>query len=219
MKNMISFVIPCYNEAHRLPKTLKSLETFFKKFPDEYELIFVNDGSKDNTENILQKTKYTVISYKQNQGKGHAVKKGMKKAKGEYIFMMDCDLATDLQEINNFLKKKEKQDILCGKRTVRKGIRQLGAVVVATIIKILFRLPISDTQCGFKLFNKKSAKIFEKLNTKGWAFDVEILYRAHKENYKIEEQKIKWAEQEISTVKWYHVFYLFRELIKIKQKV
>jgi dolichyl-phosphate beta-glucosyltransferase len=214
---MISFVIPCYNESDRLKTTLSDLKTFFSNFPHPYELLFVNDGSTDNTLGILKKAPFPirVVSYKKNRGKGYAVRKGVAAAKGDLIFMMDCDLATDLKEIASFLKDKN-YDVVIGRRTVRKGIRQIGAIVVALLIKVLFWLPVKDTQCGFKMFNRKAAKVFKSMKSDRWAFDVEFLHCARQAGCSIKEKKVAWTEQPGSKVRLHHIFGMVNDLFQIR---
>jgi dolichyl-phosphate beta-glucosyltransferase len=223
---MISFVVPCYNEEKRLPQTFILLEKFFQKFKEEYEVIFINDGSSDKTKMVLanfidqKKINARLITYTQNHGKGYAVKRGMLDAKGAYALMMDCDLATDLSEINKFVKNKEKADILVGVRTSSKahrtGIRKFLGKSFSMLHKVLINLDVTDTQCGFKMFNKSALSLFAKQKIERWSFDIEILYLAKRKGMSIKEIPVKWEEKEGSKVKPLDSIKMFFEVGKIR---
>lgn len=199
-----SLVLPIYNEEHRhLELNLRKLISFLKKLPSAFELIVVNDGSNDNSLAIVNKFKQqeknvTVISYKENRGKGFAVKKGVLAARGEKILFCDADFPVPLAEIINLLNHLNSYDVVIGSRQVQDAKRQTwlracASSIFAFLARMITKLTIKDFMCGFKGFKKAAAKkIFTNQLLHGYAFDVEILLLAKKENYHLYELPIKW---------------------------
>lgn len=219
----LSVVIPSYNEMANLRKgTLDRVQRFLDKKKISYEVIVVDDGSTDGSLEFVKKFTREVKEFRliQNShtGKAGAVTTGMLDAKGDYILFMDMDQATPIEEINKLLPYVKDFDIVIGSRnTTRKGapwtrkIMGTGMIVLRTF---LVGLPdIKDTQCGFKIFSKKaSQKIFTQVKkihngfksinrssvTAG--FDVELLFLASKEGFKIKEIPVDWLYVETRRV-------------------
>ncbi len=196
----ISIVIPVYNEEKRIGKTLERCLEYLKSKKYNFEIIVVNDGSTDNTEEVVRKFKnIKIISYKPNHGKGYAVKKGMLSAKMDYVLFSDADLSTPIEELEKLMKYKRYYDIIIASRTLKESkakslkSRKFLGRIFSFLVKLLALREVSDTQCGFKLFKKEAArKIFKKQTINGWSFDVEILFIAKKVGYKIKEVGVKW---------------------------
>ena len=210
---MISVVIPAYNEERNLKRgVLDEVEDFLNKKEKEFEVIIVDDGSSDLSVEIIKKyiTKGSNFKLVENAhgGKATAVMTGMQAAKGDIVLFTDMDQATPINQLEKFLPKFEEGfDIVIGSRTGRAGapiFRKLAAWGFSFLRNIILGLPFSDTQCGFKAFNKKVVeKIIPKiknewgvLHFKGGAvnagFDVEILYLAKKYGFKIAEVPVEW---------------------------
>ena len=213
MNPKMSIVIPSYNEAKNLKKgVLDEVSTYLSRIEYPYEVIIVDDGSTDDSVNLIKKqirgkNKFRLVENKHG-GKAITVMTGLLLAKGEVALFTDMDQATPLYEIEKFLPKfEEGYDIVIGSRKGRKGaplFRKFGAVGFSILRNIILGLPFKDTQCGFKAFNKKSMEaIFPKiknewgvLHFKGGAvnagFDVEVLYLATKLGFKITEVDVSW---------------------------
>lgn len=204
-KKYLSIVIPAYNEEFRLPKTLELVFNYFEKADYSYEVIVVDDGSVDNTSQIVRENfnfpdKLKLISQKSNHGKGFAVSTGIKEAIGEYIIFCDADGATPIEEIEKLLKSiASGVDIAIGSRGLKQSNvndlwhRRLRGKVFNFLIKIIVISDFNDTQCGFKLFKADCAKkIFSKLILIGFSFDVEVLFLAKKMGYSVSEVPIRW---------------------------
>lgn len=205
-KGSISIIIPVFNEYNRLPKQIKKLKEFQKNNSLIKEVIFVDDGSTDKTfeylnSNILNNKNFSIIRYEENKGKGYAIKEGFKKFKGDYALFMDADLSVPLEDINTLMKYAETSDIVIGSR--RKNIKPIypesGNIrfVISNIgskLRKFILLPhIKDTQCGFKLLNKKSIDIILSLSKiPGYAFDMEFLTIAKVNNLNIKEVGVPW---------------------------
>jgi len=204
--NSLSLILPLYNEAVRFPEHFDLLKKLHEGNKN-WEIILVNDGSSDETEEIVSKKikaydRMKLISYQANQGKGYAIKQGVNTATKDLILFSDIDFSTPITELELFLPFMEKNaDIVIGTRKVQgatitrhqPGLREWLGKRFTQLSNMLLGLEISDFTCGFKLFKKKPAqKIFSKIKVKGWGFDSEILYLAHKYDYKIVEVPVVW---------------------------
>ena len=224
---MIDFVIPCYNEEKRIDKSFYEINNYFKNFKKDYNLIFVNDWSSDNTleklinlKNKFNNLKIEVLSYEKNMWKWYAVNYWIKKSSWDFIFMMDADIATDLSYIEVFLENIKKYDLIIWTRNSSLAKRNIFKKIFWKLAKIITNIilwtNISDTQCWFKLFKREKIDIFNNLKNYWWSFDIEILYKAFLKNYKIKEIPVKWTEIELSHVKFKDYVKTFIDLIKIK---
>ncbi len=223
---LLSLVIPCYNESARVDIMLQGLADFEEKWKGDYEVIVVDDGSKDDTVQKVANavaTKYTFLKDKlkiekmpANGGKGSALKRGVGLAKGDYILTLDADMSTKPAELINW-EKKEKS-LFSGERVIYIGSRkhEEGKVealksrkviggVFNSVVQIFTTLQLRDTQCGFKLYPREAALfLFENMQSKGWAHDVELLYQADLNGMRIVEMPIYWVnmpESKVNVVK------------------
>lgn len=206
----LSVIIPAYNEEKRLASSLKVTLDFLKSKKD-YEVIVVNDGSKDDTANIASKFDVKLVSYQENRGKGYAIKRGIEEAKGHYILFLDADNATPISEMDKLLPKLKDYDIAIGSRYIPGSMierrqpwyRVMIGRMGNRVIRFLLIRGINDTQCGFKAFRKEAAKeLFAKLQTYRFGFDIEVLARARKKKYKIIELPVSWHHTENSQVRF-----------------
>lgn len=213
----LSIIIPGYNEERSLKNNvLDKVYDYLKDQKYDWEVLVVDDGSNDNSiklieEQIAGKKGFRVIK-NPHFGKAVTVMTGLLEAKGEIALFTDMDQATPLREIELFFPKFEKGfDIVIGSRDGRKGysiIRKLAAITFSIIRNVVLGLPFSDTQCGFKAFNKKSRDaIFPKLVERykknaqsGYivnaGFDSEVLYMAKKAGFKITDIPVEWQHVE-----------------------
>lgn len=209
----ISVVIPAYNEEKNLKKgVLDRVRDYFRKKEFDYEVLIVDDGSRDSTKEIVKKyiTKDKNFKLIENLhgGKAIAVMTGMLKASGEIVLFTDMDQATPINQIEKFMPKFTNGfDIVIGSRQGRRGaplVRKLAAWIFSILRGIILGLPFKDTQCGFKAFSKKAIdKIIPKIKSE-WGvvhfqggavnagFDVELLYLAKKYGFKIAEVEVEW---------------------------
>lgn len=212
-KPKLSVIIPAFNEVANLRRgVLDQVDEYLKKQSYPYEVLIVDDGSKDKTVEILEeqiknKKSFTLVK-NPHGGKAITVMTGLLKSKGEISLFTDMDQATPLPEIEKLLPKfEEGYDIVIAARQGRKGaplIRKLMGRGFAVARMILLGLPIADTQCGFKAFSRGSIETifpglidsWQKMKASGAAvnagFDVETLFIARKKELKIAEIFVDW---------------------------
>jgi len=191
MSQKISIIIPAYNEESRIVSSLVSAWIYMNERQYNFELIVVDDGSKDKTvELVKQFGKAKLIKQPKNMGKGAAVKTGMLQATGDIRIFTDADFSTPIYEIQKILNKLSgNADICIGSRAIDNSMikkhqpfyREFMGKSFNKIVQVLLFKGIKDTQCGFKGFKKEAAeKIFSNAKIKGFSFDVEILFLALK---------------------------------------
>jgi len=211
LKRSISIVIPAYNEAARLGSSLDRVLAFISRQPSEAEVIVVNDGSRDETADIVrsyaQKCEaLRLVENPGNRGKGYSVRNGVLHANGDFILFTDADLSSPIEEASKLLDALERgADIAIGSRWVRSELqtrrqsiaRQVLGRVFNGLLRVLLGLDFKDTQCGFKAFRRDAARaLFPLQQVEGWGFDPEILFLAKRMAFKVEEVPVVWAHDD-----------------------
>jgi len=195
----LSIIIPTYNEAGRIGKTLDELSDYLKKEKIDAEVIVTDASSPDGTASIVKKhQKYFKNLHLLDAGpkppgkfiKGRQVKKGMLQAKGEVVLFMDADLATPLKYIKEALTQIDSGNevAICVRNLQKshKGLRKIISGFGNFLVQLMLLPGIADTQCGFKAFTKDSVRsIFPLQTIDGWGFDMEVLAIARKKGYTI----------------------------------
>jgi glycosyltransferase involved in cell wall biosynthesis len=232
-KNMkLSVVIPAYNEENRLAKTLEDIDRYLRKQDYDYEIIVVNDGSKDRTAEVVKGMMGRVrnlrlIDNKVNKGKGGVVKQGLLEARGEVRLFTDADNSTSINHLERMWPEFEKGfDIVIGSRDVKGAVldppqpwyrRVLGDIFNLLVQVVVGLWGIWDTQCGFKaLSSKVVGDIIPKCKIDRWAFDPEILILAKNKGYKIKEVPVHWVNDPHSKVKFKGMVMMLKDLLTIK---
>ena len=234
----LSVVIPAYNEADRIPKTLDSVLDYLSRQTYFSEVIVVVNNSTDDTVGVVQKyadinksLSFVEITKWDAEGgtKGYAVREGMKKAVGKYRLFMDADNATDLSEVEKLWQYFESGvDVVIGSRYVNGShiviyqpwYRRLLGRVGNLVVRILLLPGIRDTQCGFKAFTAESAeRIFKDCQVDGWGADIEMLGLARKFKMKTVEVPIVWTEIGQSRFKLNAFWHTLKELVAIRGRL
>jgi len=199
----LSIIVPVYNEENTILEILKRLEKVSIQGVTK-EVIVVDDGSTDSTRVKLQKVKNAkVILHKSNQGKGAAVKTGIKNAKGDYILIQDADLEYHPNQIKNLVRPvlENKAKVVYGTRLNRAPhlnkeeakhlfiIHYLGNRFLSLVSSLLYGQWITDMETCYKLFPKKAVEKM-KINARGFEFEPEITSKLLKGGYKIKEVSI-----------------------------
>lgn len=202
---MISVIMPAYNEAEHIIDNLEETILTLGGLGFEFEVIVVDDGSPDNTcaTAIRQLHRYDqnirVIRYSENRGKGSALVCGTWYARGDYIVFLDADMDLHPSQLPTFfgIMESEGADIVIGSKMhplsrVNYPLkRRLWSKGYYALVRILFGLPVQDTQTGLKLFKAEVLRrVFPKVLVKRFAFDVEVLAIAHSLGYKIAQSPV-----------------------------
>jgi dolichyl-phosphate beta-glucosyltransferase len=212
----LSIIIPAFNEAKRIPRTIERVDELAATLGLRYEIVVVDDGSSDGTREVVEsisKTRKTVrcAAYEQNRGKGHAVRVGMLVARGAIRLMTDADCSIPPEEIPRLIEplRRGQADIAIGSRYVGESnvrvkqprwrvawSRLCNKVVQKTLVG-----GIEDTQCGFKALTADAAReIFAMTQIDGWAFDLEVLALARNRDMKVVEIGVEWHDDPRSKV-------------------
>ena len=221
MIKSLSIIFPVYNEKLRLKSSFNHIRSFLKKKKKfKTEIIFSDDGSQDNSYNLIvqfiksfksnKKIKIKVVKLKKNLGKGGALKMGVKSAKSSWILTSDIDMSVSLFQLTNWLDQKlinKKNFVYFGSRKHEKSIvkkkifRNILGNIMGFLISTLLNIKIKDTQCGYKLYEKKIGKlIFSKLKTFDFNHDLEIILLLKSKNIKIKELPVKWTHMNNSSL-------------------
>ena len=209
MATKLSVVVPCYNEENRFQKGLTHYLSYLSKQKYPWELILVNDGSHDQTVELMRdsargKSNIQIVTYSRNHGKGYAIIQGVKTAHGQYILFTDLDHSVPIATVESFFKYFEKgYQAVIGSRRVKEAkilihqhfLRELLGKGFTLLVRLLIDWQIKDATCGFKAFEKDIAqKIFSKVTIYDWAFDAEILFICKKLKIQLAQAPVVWSD-------------------------
>jgi len=205
-----SIIIPAYNEAERLGKTLDRVLAYVASSLRDVEIIVVNDGSRDSTPELVREYAKAnpclkLVENPGNRGKGYSVRNGMLNATGEVLLFSDADLSSPIEEAPKLFDALANADVAIGSRWLRPEmqtrrqslLRQFYGRLFNLSLRIFLGLNFKDTQCGFKAFTRAAAKkIFSPQKIERWGFDPELLYLARKARLRVVEVAVAWADVE-----------------------
>lgn len=210
----LSLIVPVFNEAERIGKSLDQILDFFGRQSYSSEIIIVDDGSRDATAEIIRQRcneRVKILRQARNLGKGEAVKQGMLAARGQYLFFTDADLSVPIQALPAFLSHLENgSDITIGSRQTpgarievhQPVYRELMGKVFTWLSNLYLGVAISDFTCGFKGFRRDAARaLFPRQRLKNWSFDAELLFLAKLKEYKIVELPVTWRNDGATKVR------------------
>lgn len=207
-----SVVIPAYNEAERILPTIGALALHMSSLNKSWELIVADDGSTDNTIELLDDLELVnlhVLEAAANGGKGSAVRRGMFAARGRVILFADADQSTPIEQFGDLLARiDEGFDVAIGSRSANGAsvankslMRKVFSKGLNVLTRVGFGVPFADTQCGFKMFTADAADLlFRHQLIDEFSFDLEILYLAEKFELKVAEVPVEWIDAPGSTV-------------------
>ncbi len=219
MKPSLSIIVPAYDEATRLGKSLHTILDYLHDYPGGGELIVVDDGSKDETARVAEqslasaesKIKTQLIGVHPNRGKGYAVRAGLLAASAPLALFTDADLSTPIKETPKLVEplRRGEADLTFGSRALDRSLigvhqpwrREQGGKVFNLIVRLATGLPFWDTQCGFKAFRMSVCRpLIEAATIDRFGFDVELIYLAHLAKLSLQEIPVRWNHYEGSKV-------------------
>ena len=210
-----SIVIPAYNEAARISPTLEKVLAHASQQGWPAEIIVVNDGSRDNTAEIVRdwarrNPAVKLVENPGNRGKGYSVRNGMLHAQGDVLLFSDADLSSPIYEAGKLFAALENgADMAIGSRWLNSALqtekqplhRQLFGRIFNLLLRIVLNLKRKDTQCGFKAFTRPAADaIFPRQRIERWGFDPELLFLARRLGFRVAEVPVEWAHDERSKI-------------------
>ncbi len=228
----LSIIVPAYNEEERLGPTFETLGAWMDAQAREVEVLVVDDGSTDDTAALVQARakvdrRVKLARNGANRGKGYSVGHGVSKAKGELVLFSDADLSTPLSEFERLEAALSGHDIAIGSRALPDSrlekrqpfYREMMGRTFNLFVQAMVFPGIQDTQCGFKLFTHQAAQAtFERRKIDGFAFDVEILYVAHRLGLRVAEVPVLWINDEASRVDPIkHSAQMFRDILRVRR--
>ncbi len=204
----LSIVIPAYNEERRLSETLRRVRAYLQARRLEAEVIVVDDGSEDGTAALVEAWRaefpgLRLVANGRNRGKGYSVRHGMLEACGRVALSTDADLSAPIEEADKLLNSLARgYEVAIGSRAADRSLievhqspfREFAGIVFNRIVRAVTGVSFADTQCGFKAFLRKPARIvFEQQRIERFGFDPEILFLAKRHGLKAVEIPVRWA--------------------------
>jgi glycosyltransferase involved in cell wall biosynthesis len=231
----LSIIIPAYNEAQRLPRTLERVRDWVDRKRAvtglEIEVLVVDDGSKDDTASVVtswqsQFEGLRLVSNERNRGKGYSVRHGMLEALGRIALFTDADLSAPIEEADKLLTALEDADVAIGSRAIDRRLieshqsaaRETAGRIFNGIVRLMTGVRFLDTQCGFKAFKMKRARIiFEQQQIEDFGFDPELLFLARRHGLTAIEVPVRWAHDPGSKVHMLRdSLRMFWDLVKVR---
>jgi dolichyl-phosphate beta-glucosyltransferase len=225
----LTIVLPCYDEAERLPGTLAAYLAHFPPGRSEVELVVVDDGSTDGTSAIADRIAATdprvrVVRTISNHGKGYAVRTGVQAAQGELVAFTDADGSYGPEQLAQVVAALERAPVAIGARLGADAgtgppLRRLASRIFNRVMRRLLGLPFRDTQCGLKGFRRGAAEaLFGRARVDGFAFDAEVLLLARRLGIEVVEVPVRAEERQGSKVRLGgDALIMLRELWKVRR--
>jgi glycosyltransferase involved in cell wall biosynthesis len=208
----LTIILPCFNEAARLPTALAAYLDWFPVGPDQVEVLVVDDGSTDDTLAVADAAaavdpRVRVLRSQPNCGKGFAVRTGMLAARGDLVVFTDADGSYTPAEVERVAQALASADVAIGARGDPDAgdgpvLRRLASRVFNRAMRLLLSLPYQDTQCGLKGFRREAAReLFTRARVDGFAFDAEALFLAGRLGLEVAEVPVRAEERHGSKVR------------------
>ncbi len=233
----LSVVIPVYNERDKIEKDIRDVRDFFSSYNIHGEIIVVDDGSQDSTPETVKNIPpagdciLNLVEIPAHRGKGHAVKTGIMKATGRVIMFLDSGSCIPYTSISRGLRmvSSKKCEIAHGSRRLpdsriirgKHWTRSLSSFLFRILTRLYLNLPshLTDTQCGLKIYRGDVAhEIYKQCATDGFMFDLEIIMRAQRKNYRIREFPVEWTADPDSRLSFMSTFFrAIKDIYRIKK--
>jgi dolichyl-phosphate beta-glucosyltransferase len=208
----LSVVIPAFNEEKRLATTLERIVSYLASRENAHEILVVDDGSRDSTAEVAQsfsERRVRTLRLERNRGKGAALRRGVLASRGKHVLLTDADLSAPIEELERLEPRLAEAPLVIGSRALPDSRiirhqalhREWMGKAFNRILRFGGIRGIGDTQCGFKLLNGDIARnLFGQLITRGFAFDVELIWLAQRAGLRVIEVGIEWENSPDSRV-------------------
>ncbi len=210
----LSLVIPAYNEAGRLPDNLPAVAKYLNERFEDYEVIVVDDGSRDDTVALVrsyadQFKSLKILQNPKNMGKGFSVRRGVESSQFDYVLMSDADFSTPIEDLERLEPFAGPDTLVIGSRATTDAqitkhqpfYREYMGKTFNLLVRRMLVSGIHDTQCGFKLLGPfVKEKVIPLMKIDGFAFDVEMLLLARSVDIRIREVGVRWRNDERTSV-------------------
>jgi hypothetical protein len=228
-----SIIVPVYNEAKTLENCIKKISKAVQKITNNFEIIIAEDGSTDGTYEIAKglskkNTRIKVLHSKERLGKGKALKNAFRNARGEIVVYMDADLSSDLNYLKPLIDRiKDGASIATGSRLIKGAVserslkRDMASKVFNFLVRFLLDSKVYDHQCGMKAFDRKTILPFlEKIKDNYWFWDTELLVKAQREGFRVDEIPIKWSQGKFTKVSFTNdAIYMAKKIIGLRREL
>lgn len=205
LEGKLSIVMPAYNEEKLIYNSIMETIRIVESFVPDFEVIAVNDGSKDNTKKEIERAaqkdgRIKLVSSDKNRGKGNAIISGVSQADGMYIAFVDADLELNPSQLEGYLDKmlKDNKDVVIGSKFHKDSHlkypfkRKVISMGYYLMLLVLFHLNVKDTQTGLKVFRSEAIKpVAHLIRTQGFAYDIELLVAVHRRGFSIESMPVE----------------------------
>jgi hypothetical protein len=233
MKVYLSIIIPVYNEAPILEKCIHNAVNAALEITPSYEIIIAEDGSTDESHQVARKAAKSnpavrVLHSKRRLGRGGALKRAMRAARGDIVVYIDADLSSDLKYLKPLIERIEDgASIATGSRLMRDSRtrrplkRDIASKGFNMLVRLLLGSKLHDHQCGFKAFRRKEAvSLLKKVKDNYWFWDTEILVRAQKEGIRVDEIPIRWSHSGFTKVNFTNdISYMGGKILKLMKEL
>jgi glycosyltransferase involved in cell wall biosynthesis len=225
----LSVVLPAYNEAKNIKKTVTEAVSYVEKNFKDYEVIVVNDGSTDGTGEIVEELTLTnpriiLVNHAKNSGYGAALRSGFDRASLDYLFLMDSDGQFDISDIERFIPFVNTFDIIVGYREKRAdpAIRSLNTWMYHLYVELLFGLRMKDMDCAFKMFPRRTYEAVKPIKSGGALFSAELIIKWKRKGFAIKEVPVrhfprKFGRQTGANIQV--ILRMFKECWKLKNEL
>jgi len=225
----LSLVIPAYNEEDRISSVVKSYTAYLNRYDYDYEIIVVCDGT-DGTAGIIKDMmkinhRLRVLEFRKKQGKGGALIQGFKDARGSAIGFVDSDESVEPEEFQKLMNMLDSEDCVIASRYIDGSVisvpqplgRRISSRVFNLLVNILFCLGLKDTQCGAKVCRQDAIKkVLPFLKSKGFEFDVELLWRLRQNGFSIKEVPVVWKHESGSSFSFRNTPSMLLNLLRLR---
>ncbi len=225
----ISVVLPAHNEAENIRTTVENCVAYLKKNVADYEVVVVNDGSSDDTQNIVEEiaasnSKVILVNHSVNMGYGSALKSGFENASCEYIFFMDSDGQFDINDLDRLIPLVSAKDVVIGYREERADslVRSLNARLYGFYIYLTFGLKVRDMDCAFKIFPTKAYQDIKPIKSGGALFSAEFLIKLKRSGFTLKEVPVRHFPRRFGTQSGASIkviLRMFKESWKLKNEL